>query len=108
MYLEIITLSNMSLHDGKSACIHHVQGARGPHQIIRLKNMAQARSTIGASTAPVPEIYLIQLPSICQSLRCYDTTLNLYPYGTDTSYANTNNYLLTLTFAGARFALGNG
>ena len=35
MYLQIITLSDMSLKDGKSACSHNLQGTRRPNQRLR-------------------------------------------------------------------------
>ena len=37
MYLQIITLSDMSLSDRNSACTHHLQGARRPNQQLRQK-----------------------------------------------------------------------
>jgi hypothetical protein len=37
IYLQIITLPDMSLPDGNSACTHHLQGARRPNQQHRQK-----------------------------------------------------------------------
>ncbi|KAI2505070.1 hypothetical protein MHU86_9346 [Fragilaria crotonensis] len=45
MYLQqIITLSDMSLPDGQSACTHHLQGDRRPNQNIRMKTWPRQAS----------------------------------------------------------------
>ncbi|KAI2511592.1 hypothetical protein MHU86_2846 [Fragilaria crotonensis] len=44
MYLQIITLSDMSLPDGQSACTHHLQGDRQPNQTIRMKTWPRQAS----------------------------------------------------------------